>query len=131
MLKTIIILGSFAMIFLSRNAAAQTPTIPAQFQDASNDINTAISSFESTVNASWDGSAYPVLRSSVLQTATSDLTTSLLATGYYQGAVMSELNALEALGVKAVTIQINFPALYAPYYSDPSQYRPFLLSISS
>ncbi len=108
------------------HGAAQTPPVPSQFQDAYNTVNADIASFNATVNANWTGAPSPVLVSSQLQTANSDLTTVLLGANYYQVVVLSELNSLQALGAKAITFHINFPALYAPYYSNSADYQAYL-----
>ena len=125
-MKTTSVIAALATLCLFGDMQAQTPAVPSQYQDAYNDVNTSLTNFEATITSTWDGSPYPVLHSTNLQTASSDLTTSLLAPNYYQAGVLAELNDLQSLGTSAVTIQINFPALYAPYYSDPSQYQAFL-----
>ena len=106
---------------------AQTPPpVPTQFQEAATTLTSDIANFGTTIDSVWDKSTYPVLKSSQLQTANSDLTTDLLQTNYYEMTVLSELNSLQALGVQSITFHINFPAMYQPYYSNPADYQSYL-----
>lgn len=100
--------------------------MPAVFQPAYTTISNDLSNFSGTINSIWNKSKYPVLRSSQLQTANSDLTTNLLDPNYYQVTVLSELNSLQALGVSSITFHINFPAMYQPYYTNPADYQGYL-----
>ena len=119
--------GAFALCCMIQTGFAQTqPPIPTPYQAAYNDVNSNLASFGATVNAAWDGTPSPVMYSSQLQTVNSDLTTNLLGPNYYQMTVLSELNALQALGVKAITFHINFPAMLPSYYSNPADYQAYL-----
>ena len=105
---------------------AQTPPVPSQFQDAYNTVNADINSFNATLSTVWSGTKSPVQFSSQLQSANSDLASSLLVPNYYAYTVIPELNSLQALGVKAITFHINFPTMYQPYYSSPADYQAYL-----
>ena len=85
-----------------------------------------MASFSTTLGSAWDHSGYTVLSSGQLQSANSDQTEDLLQPNYYQYNVLAELNSLQAMGVKSVTIHINFPAMYQPFYTDPSDYQAYL-----
>ena len=110
----------------AQNAPVQNPPVPAQYQTAYNTVNADINTFSTTFTANGSDAASPVSFSAQLQSASSDLTTSLLVPNYYQVTVLSELNSLQALGVTSITFHINFPALYQPYYSNPADYQAYL-----
>lgn len=98
-------------------------TIPTQYQEVYTTLNTQISSFSSTVNSLWNGSRSGVVYAPQLESASSAQYTGLLATGYYSGVVIPELNELQALGATGVKVQVSFPILYAPFYgTDTSLY---------
>ena len=119
--------GACALCLLVRSGSAQAPQpIPSQYQDAYNAINTNLAQFNTSLSALGNEPQGHVAYAPQLQTALSDLTTSLLQPDYYQVTVLSELNALQALGAKAVTFHINFPNLLPSYYSNPSDYQAYL-----
>ena len=122
----LIVSGAAALVLLLPSGVAQTPSVPSQFQDAYNDVNAALTSFNATLAANGPAPSNPVLYSYQLQTANSDLTTNLLAPNYYPVTVLSELNSLQALGAKAITFHINFPAMFEPYYANPADYQAYL-----
>lgn len=103
----------------------QTPSVPTEYQDLYSALGVSISSFESTINSSWDGSTYPVAFSAELKSAHSNQGSRLLAPNYYTG-VLLELDSLKALGVKAITVAIQFPVLYAGFYQDPAEYQQYV-----
>ena len=115
-------------IFVSANALfAQTIPVPSEYQDLYSTLTTQINSFDTAVRADWNGSKYPVLYSAQLQTANSDQYTELLGTYYYSGTVLPELEEQQALGASSVTVHINFPILYQPFYTtNPTQYQQFV-----
>lgn len=120
--------GAFLFASLGSQGWAQSnPPVPPTYQDLYDQLNGQISSFSSTIHASWDGTPYPVSYSAHLLSADSENATSLINSGYYAGSVTPELNAIQALGVKSVTTHINFPILYQNYYSaDPQDYQSFV-----
>jgi len=109
--------------------SAQPPPVPTVFQDLYTSMTTQIAGFEKTIKKSWDGSKYSYLDSPQLLSANSDLYTQLLGTNYYTSFVTEELGELQALGANSVTVHINFPILYQPFYTfagNPSQYQQFV-----
>ncbi len=126
MLKFIAI-GAIALIGLTRSGLAQTPpSIPSQYADAYNNMNASLASFDTTVKAAWNGSPSPVSYSAQLLSANSALTSNLLGANYYSYTVLSELNDLQALGVKSITFHLDFPTLLPSYYSNPADYQGYL-----
>ncbi|WP_367399760.1 fibronectin type III domain-containing protein, partial [Nevskia soli] len=50
----------------------------------------------------------------------------LLNPNYFQYDVMPELQELQALGVTAVSVHINFPILYEPYYGNQQTFQSYV-----
>jgi fibronectin type 3 domain-containing protein len=104
-------------------------TVPQAYQAIYNNMTTQISAFQTTVNQGWKGTAYPVEWAPHLSSAESDQFTALLGSGYFNQTVLLELQEIRATGAKAVTVHINFPVLYQPFYTytgNPSQYEQFV-----
>lgn len=103
----------------------QTATVPPTYQDLYSALDADLSSFESTVNSSWNGSTYPAVYSVELTSAHSNQRSQLFSPNYYN-AVLTELDSLKALGVKAVTVGMNFPILYSGFYQNPADYQQYI-----
>lgn len=73
------------------------------------EIDSSITSFASTVNASWNGVPQPVNFAAELTSASSALGEGLLSADRYAGALL-ELDSLKANGVKTINIQLAFPS---------------------
>jgi len=104
-------------------------TVPQTYQAIYNNMTTQISAFQTTVNQGWNGAAYPVEWAPHLSSAESDQFTALLGTNYFNNTVLLELQEIQATGAKAVTVHINFPVLYQPFYTyinEPSDYDQFV-----
>jgi len=102
-------------------------SVPPAFQSIYSTLNTQIQSFESTVQAGWNKSPYPTLFTPQLQSASSGEYTQLLTSTYMAYVILPEIEQLQALGATGVTVHIDFPILYAPFYSsNPSQYQQFV-----
>ncbi len=104
-------------------------TVPPTYQAIYNNMTTQISAFQTTVNQGWNKSAYPVTWAPHLSSAESDQFTALLGTNYFDRTVLLELQEIQATGAKAVTVHINFPVLYQPFYTyinEPSEYDQFI-----
>jgi hypothetical protein len=116
------------IILAARSLSAQPPPVPAEYQDLYNTLSTQIAGFDAAVNAGWNGSTYPYLDAPQLEAASADSYTNLLQP-VYSLVVGSQLNELQALGAKAVTVHILFPILYPPFYEyigNPGQYQQFV-----
>jgi hypothetical protein len=103
--------------------------VPAQYQAIYSNMTTQISAFQTLLNQSWNGTPYPVTWAPHLSSAESDNYLSLLAANYFNNAVSTELQELQATGAKAVTLHISFPILYQPFYTysgTPSNYQAFV-----
>jgi hypothetical protein len=117
---------SLSITLLSALGAFAQAPVPPEYQGLYNTLNTQISGFDAAVNAGWNRMPYAYLNAPQLQSASSDEYTTLLGTNYYSLTVIPQLNDLVALGAKAVTVHLNFPIVYQPFYaSDPAQYQSF------
>ncbi|HTB20302.1 MAG TPA: hypothetical protein VK708_19395 [Bryobacteraceae bacterium] len=120
---------TFAVLLTAHSLAAQAPPVPVVFQDLYNTLNTQITGFETQMNSGWNGSKYPYLDAPQLLAAGSDQYTQLLSANYYSGAVTEQLSELQALGANAVTVHINFPTFYQPFYTylgEQAEYQQFV-----
>jgi hypothetical protein len=116
-------------LFLSLVSALglSAQNVPPAYQEMYSTLTTQIASFESTVQAGWNQSSYPTLFTPQLLSASSNQYTQLLSTNYMTSIVLPQLQELQALGATGVTVHIDFPILYQPYYaSDPSEYQQFV-----
>jgi chitodextrinase len=116
-------------LFLSLFSALGSPaqSVPTAYQEMYSTLTTQIESFESTVQAGWDHSSYPTLFTPQLQSASSDQYTQLLSSNYMTAIVLPQLQELQALGATGVTVHIDFPILYQPFFaSEPSLYQQFV-----
>ena len=93
-----------------------TVPVPSEYQDLYDLLNTQISTFDNTVKQSWDQSKSQAIFSTQLLTAESNNYTTLLGPTYFQYSVLPELQEIQALGTKAVTVHINFPLLSAGFH---------------
>jgi hypothetical protein len=120
---------AFTLIFITGSLSAQAPPVPAEFQDLYGTLTTQIAGFNSAVNAGWDGSTFPYLNAPQLDAAASTQFTTLLGPTFYTYGVIPQLNELKALGANAVTVHIDFPIFYQPFYTyegNPALYQQFV-----
>jgi chitodextrinase len=103
----------------------QTAPVPSTYQDLYSAIDTNLSSFAGTMSSSWNGATYPVAFSAELKSAHSNLGAGLLGSNHYSGVLM-EVDSLKALGVKAITVNVNFPVLYSGFYSSQTVYQQYV-----
>jgi fibronectin type 3 domain-containing protein len=103
------------MVLLPRSGNGQTPPpVPSTYQDLYTTLQTDLDAFNTTLNSVWNGSTYATAFAGNLHSANGNSGPSL-ATTYYSGATL-ELQALKAIGVQAVMVQVGFPILYQPFY---------------
>jgi hypothetical protein len=122
--------GAMTALLTSGLLRAQAPPpVPAAYQDLYDSLSTELQSFDSTLRSGWNGSSYAYLRAPQLEAANSDQYTQLLNATYYTYAVEPQLDELQALGANAVTIHINFPIFYQPFFTyagNTAQYQQFV-----
>jgi len=110
---------------LSSRALAQTPQVPLEYWSLYTELDGQIAALETHVDDNWDGVKRPVAFAAELTTASSDRYAELFTPGN-QAKIPVELVRMKALGVKAVTLSVHFPLLYAPFYDDPGTYEESL-----
>ncbi len=113
------------LLFQFALAAQTSPPIPASYQSLYTELQGDVTAFSQSM-AGNSGVKYPTMFAGQVMTASSDIGSNLLQTGYYAGTVAPELQELQALGVTAVTVHINFPVLYQPYFSDPQIFQNYV-----
>jgi len=94
--------------------AGSPPSVPASYQDLYNTLNTDLSTFNTTLNGVWNGSTAPVLFAESLANANASPAGPNLPTS---GGYSLELQELQALGIKAVVVEVGFPMLYQPFFT--------------
>lgn len=87
----------------SLNAQAPPP-VPSTFQDLYTQQQNYLDSFNATLAASGPGVPYPTLRCGALKSMDSNIGPQLLT-----GDATPQLNALKAMGVQAIMLQVGFP----------------------
>jgi hypothetical protein len=101
---------------------AQTPPpAPASYQDLYTATKAQIDAFSGQVPTHG---TYPTDFSAELMTANSARGPALLAQS--RTGLLMELDSLQAMGLKAVTVGIHFPILYSGYYQNPSDYQQYV-----
>ena len=95
--------------------------MPAAYQDLVNQLTQSLDNFAKSISTSGQSPRYPTAFSAGLSSANANMGPSVASPQQY-GVILQELNSLQAMGVRAVTVNVSFPMLYAPFYSDPSAY---------
>ncbi len=89
------------------------------------ELNGYLSTFNSTLNA-LPPSGFPTVYGANLSSANANGGPQITNSGYLQG-VLTELQEIQATGVKAIMMQVGFPVLYRPFYptgqSGQTQYN--------
>lgn len=114
---------SFLVLVSTAPAVAQTPAIPAEFQDLHADLATAIEAFADAVPPATERG--PVVFSTELAHADANRLQDLLAPTSLTGALLA-VDRLADAGVEAVTINISYPMLYLPFHGDAGEYWSYL-----
>ncbi|HXM42287.1 MAG TPA: hypothetical protein VN924_13625 [Bryobacteraceae bacterium] len=106
-------------------ASTPPPPVPTAFQDLYTSLDSSLSSFNTTLNSQWNGVKSPVLFSAQLWNANANAGPQLVNANSI-AAIQAQLQELKAMGVKAVTVAVGFPMLYAPFFSSQAQYQQFV-----
>jgi len=110
----------FAILMLSGKSpcsASTTTTPPASFQALYTSLDNYLVSFNTTLNAQWNGVKYPVLFTANLYNANANSGPQIVNSGPV-ASVLAQLQELKAMGVQAVTVEVGFPMLYEPFFSS-------------
>jgi len=105
--------------------AAAPPTPAGYCQTIGTELTSDLNAFNATLSSVWNGSTYPTLYTGNLLSANSNAGPSLSSSSHMSSA-LDQLAELQAMGYKAVMIDVGFPVLYAPFYSSQSQYQQYV-----
>jgi len=121
--------GILVLMFASEGRAFSQPAaVPQNFRELYSSFEHSIDAFDHTVSSQGSGQKSSVVWSAELLTANCNRGRALLNPGTPE-LIRRELDGMQSLGVKAVTICIGFPVLYQPFYEfnrDPEDYQRFL-----
>ena len=101
------------------SADAQAPPPPAAFQDLYSSLNTYLVNFNGTLNAGTLPQSSTVFAGN-LEDANANAGPQLVNPGAMAGIEL-QLQELQAMGVKAVMVQVCFPILYEPFLTSQGQ----------
>ena len=117
--KLLILLG---LIPLVRGAV---PLVPPTFHDLYTSLNNNLYSFNTTLKSKWNGSKYPVLYMGTLTDADAN-SGPIMGGPQYITVVQQQLQSLKAMGVQAIEVEVGFPMLYQPFFSNQAQYQQYV-----
>ncbi len=108
-------------------AVATAAPIPPEFQSLYTELGTSMTAFDQSFDAS--GTQYPVTFAAELLPANSNRGTALLDPQTLQG-VRVNLDHLQALGVRGVTIAVSYPLL-TPDFPRSAEYLAFFKTVAT
>jgi fibronectin type 3 domain-containing protein len=105
---------------------AAPPPVPAGYcQTIDTELTGDLNTFNTTLSSLWNGSKYPTLYTGNLMMANGNTGPNLIDSAQFV-AVQNELVQLQAMGYKAVMIQVGFPVLYEPFYASQAVYQQYV-----
>jgi uncharacterized protein (TIGR03437 family) len=114
----------------TNRAAAQCSSVPAVFSTACTEVQSYLSTYNSTtLSAQWHGAKSPVAFGTELLSANDNIGLRGILASNALTRVQTELDGLAMLGVQFVTVAVSFPILYQPFYqynNDPQDYQQVL-----
>lgn len=113
------------VLFLSSAVAQTTPPVPAAFESLAAELHTGMVEFDSFLDSNWNQQPSSVRFGAHLSSANSNLGPVLLSSSQ-MSSVRLELDGLQAMGARAVTVSISFPLLHPDFYPDRGDYDLYL-----
>jgi len=111
-------------------APAAAPPVPTDYCGSIyTELNGNLQAFNTllTVPPTWTPiPGAPTLYGGNLQWADSNTGPSISSPNYFQTTVQPQLQALQALGVKAISVPVLFPVLYEPFFGSQAALQPYL-----
>src|ERR1700722_17899093 len=102
------------------------PPPPAGYcQTINTELTSDLAAFNVTLSSLWNGSTYPVLYAGNLPSANGNVGPQLTSSTQMIG-VQNQLIAMQAMGYKAVMLEIGFPVLYEPFYGNQALYQQYV-----
>ena len=116
-------------LLFSGLAAAQNPPVPSNFQSLYDELQGKLNEFDSAVDAQWTNQTkYATTFSGELLSVNSNRGKQVLQPSTVT-SYQFELQAMQKIGMEAVTIKIGYPLLYQSfleYNGDPDDLQPFI-----
>jgi fibronectin type 3 domain-containing protein len=121
---------------------AQAPSVPASFQPMYTELNNYLVNFNATL-APGSNPPYPTLMSVCWKAVDSNSGPSLVSGMNFNLTspplpvnAQMQLNALKAMGVQAVLVEVGFPMLYTPFLASqnaayPSQFTTYYQTVAN
>lgn len=88
---------------------------PAEYAALYDELSRTLAEFESRLDAAWDGTIAPVAFAGALSRANGNSTIGLL-TGTAWDTIQTQLNAFEAMGVRTVKVEVQYPTLTQAFH---------------
>lgn len=109
-----------------------SPSVPQEYSLLYSKLESKLKTFETKVDSMWDKSKHPVVFSAQIFTANSNNGPSLIQAQNYTSS-LTLLDRLEDLGVRGVTVELNFPLLTPGFLDEQTrlQYLDFYKKLSS
>lgn len=120
-----VVICTAAVTLASAAASAPVAPVPGEYRTVYAELEEQLGRFDKLVQSRWDGSKAPVVFSGELLAANGHLGPQLLRPGHFEATLLS-VDRLQALGVRAVTVQISFPMLYRPFFRTDEEYAQYL-----
>jgi hypothetical protein len=98
--------------------------VPTNFQNLYNEVQQKLTGFNQQLNGMGAGT-YPVAMASAFPNADADVGPGLVQPSHFLGLVL-ELQALHAMGVRSIMVELGFPILYEPFFKSHAQYVSFV-----
>jgi len=100
-------------------------SVPQRYTGIYDELEGQLARFDAALRARWDGTKAPVLFSGELLAANGHVGDALIRPGH-ERAIETSLDAFQALGMQAATVQISFPMLYRPFYRSEEEFTAYL-----
>jgi uncharacterized protein (TIGR03437 family) len=113
----------------TNRAAAQCESAPSAFATTCSQMQSGLSSYNTTLTGQWHGSKSSTLFGTELLSSNDNLGLKGILASNAMEKVNTELDALSKLGVTFVVTAVSFPILYQPFYTynnDPQDYASVL-----
>lgn len=119
------------MLAIIASSVSADASVPTAYRDLYSRLEDKLQSTSKQIDAQWDKSKAPVDFSAELLTVNCNRGVQLLNPANFAGAQL-EMRRLKELGVKAVTMSINFPVLSEPFHKfNGTSYQAFLTFYSN
>jgi uncharacterized protein (TIGR03437 family) len=117
-----------AVLLLAWAFAANAQNPPAEYQDLYSSLQQKLTAFDANLSSQWDGSKPAVNFCATLRAPDAERVLQSLGANTLSVA-QSEIQSLQALGVTTVSLGIDFPVLYQPFFTylgTPDDYQSYL-----